>query len=91
MHPFHIPQCSIQSRNVHNSVLNGALQDMEIGLLHNDRWLIALREPLLKDVELKWKNHYCKTKINSLGDIHLYTPNELHTDNSIYAIHSPKN
>ena len=28
-HPFHIPQCSIQNRNVHISVLNGALWDME--------------------------------------------------------------
>ena len=26
---FHIPQCSIQNRNVHISVLNGALWDME--------------------------------------------------------------
>ena len=29
MHLFHIAQCSIQSRNVHISVLNGALWDME--------------------------------------------------------------
>ena len=29
MHFFHIPQCSIQNRNVHISVLNGALWDME--------------------------------------------------------------
>ena len=29
MHLFHIPQCSIQNRNVHISVLNGALWDME--------------------------------------------------------------
>ena len=35
MHPFHIPQCSIQNRNVHMnrnvhiSVMNGALWDME--------------------------------------------------------------
>ena len=29
MHLFHIPQCSIQNRNVHVSVLNGALWDME--------------------------------------------------------------
>ena len=29
MHPFHIPQCSIQNRNVHISVLNGVLWDME--------------------------------------------------------------
>ena len=29
MHMFHIPQCSIQNRNVHISVLNGALWDME--------------------------------------------------------------
>ena len=29
MHLFHIPQCSIQHSNVHISVLNGALQDME--------------------------------------------------------------
>ena len=32
MHPFHIPQCTIQNRNVYISVLNGALWDME--LLH---------------------------------------------------------
>ena len=29
MHLFRIPQCSIQNRNVHISVLNGALWDME--------------------------------------------------------------
>ena len=29
MHLFHIPQCSIENRNVHISVLNGALWDME--------------------------------------------------------------
>ena len=29
MQLFHIPQCSIQNRNVHISVLNGALWDME--------------------------------------------------------------
>ena len=29
MHLSHIPQCSIQKRNVHISVLNGALWDME--------------------------------------------------------------
>ena len=29
MHLFHIPQCSIQNRNVHISVLNGASWDME--------------------------------------------------------------
>ena len=29
MHQFHIPECSIQNRNVHISVLNGALWDVE--------------------------------------------------------------
>ena len=29
LHLFHIPHCSIQNRNVHISVLNGALGDME--------------------------------------------------------------
>ena len=29
MHLFHIPPCTIQNRNVHISVLNGALWDME--------------------------------------------------------------
>ena len=29
MHLFHVPQCSIQNRNVHISVLNGALWDIE--------------------------------------------------------------
>ena len=29
MHLFHIPQCSVQKRNVHISVLNGALKDMK--------------------------------------------------------------
>ena len=29
MHLFHIPKCSIQNRDVHISVLNGALWDME--------------------------------------------------------------
>ena len=35
MHLFHIPQCSIQNRNVHISVLNGALWDMEQVHCHN--------------------------------------------------------
>ena len=46
MHLLHIPQCSIQNRNVHISVLNGALWDMEqvhsgiceIGLLPAGCW-----------------------------------------------------
>ena len=29
MHMFHIPQCSIQNRNVHISVLNGALWELD--------------------------------------------------------------
>ena len=29
MHLFHIPQCTIQNRYVHISVLNGVLWDME--------------------------------------------------------------
>ena len=29
MHLFHIPQCTIQNRNMHISVLNGALWDIE--------------------------------------------------------------
>ena len=29
MHPFHIPQCTIQNRHVHISLLNGACWDME--------------------------------------------------------------
>ena len=29
MHLFHIPQCTIQNRNVHISILNSALWDME--------------------------------------------------------------
>ena len=29
MHLFHNPQCTIQNRNVHISVLSGALWDME--------------------------------------------------------------
>ena len=36
MHLFHIPQCSIQNRNVHISVLNGALWDME--QVHSGIW-----------------------------------------------------
>ena len=31
MHLLHIPQCSIQNKNAHISVLNGALWDMERG------------------------------------------------------------
>ena len=49
MHLYHIPQCSIQNRNVHISVLNGALWDMEqvryviceIGLLSYTKSSIA--------------------------------------------------
>ena len=60
MHLSHIPQCTIQNRNVHISVLNGALWDMkqehcgicEIGLL-DDGLLPAgtqeLSEPKLTD------------------------------------------
>ena len=48
--PFHIPQCTIQNRNVHISVLNGALWDMEqvhygiceIGLFH-----LSFSDPLV--------------------------------------------
>ena len=29
MHLFHIPQCAIQNRNVHITVVSGALWDME--------------------------------------------------------------
>ena len=29
MHPFHFPECTIQNRNVHISVMNVALLDME--------------------------------------------------------------
>ena len=29
MHPFYILQCSIQNRNVHISILSGALWDLE--------------------------------------------------------------
>ena len=29
MHLLYIPQCTIQNRNVHSSVLSGALWDME--------------------------------------------------------------
>ena len=45
MHLSHIPQCTIQNRNVHISVLNGALWDMgqvhcgicEIGQFHDNQ------------------------------------------------------
>ena len=40
MHMFHIPQFSIQNRNVHISVLNGVLWDME--QVHSGIWEISL-------------------------------------------------
>ena len=40
MHLFHIPQCSIQNRNVHISVLNGALWDIE--QVHSWIWEIGV-------------------------------------------------
>ena len=48
MRLFHIPQCSIHNRNVHISVLNGALWDMEqvhsriceLGQLTQCKWTI---------------------------------------------------
>ena len=51
MHLFHITQCSIQKRNVHISVLNGALWDVEqvhsgiceIGLLVQDAEVVHVR------------------------------------------------
>ena len=47
VHLFHIPQCTIQNRNVHISVLNGALWDMEqmhgeiceLGQLKDSGWI----------------------------------------------------
>ena len=59
MHLFHIPQCSIQNRNVHISVLNGALWDMEqvhseiceIGLL--PVWFFTPVASCTKEVNLR--------------------------------------
>ena len=46
MHLFHIPQCIIQKRNVHISVLNGTLWDMEqvhCGISETDLVLTVLK------------------------------------------------
>ena len=40
MHLSYIPQCTIQNRNVHISVFNGALWDME--QMHSEFWEIGL-------------------------------------------------
>ena len=41
MHLFHVLQCTIQNRNVHISVLNGALWDMEQVFCGIMKWSIA--------------------------------------------------
>ena len=46
IHPFHVPQCNIQNRNVHISVLNGALRDMEpvhYGICEINPFMVAVR------------------------------------------------
>ena len=60
VHPFHIPQCTIQDRNVHISVLNGALWDME--QVHCGICEIILLEPchLIKSVQLILRSFICR-------------------------------
>ena len=52
IHLFHIPQCSIQNRNVHISVLNGALWDME--QVHSGTCEIGV----FKWTEFNFKNNF---------------------------------
>ena len=47
MHLFHIPECSIQNRNVHISVLNGAFWDME--QVHSGICEIGLLNPSMDE------------------------------------------
>ena len=52
MHLFHIPQSSIQNRNVHISVLNGALWDMEqvhSGICEIGLFLLPVSPPIQSD------------------------------------------
>ena len=52
MHLFHIPQCTIQNRNVHISVLNGVLCD--INKSHNT----PVPYPTMDHSEQKYA-HFC--------------------------------
>ena len=59
MHLFHIPQCSIQNRNVHISVLNGALRVMEQGhsgicLLLNTGWWLTFGCDIILRYGSRW-------------------------------------
>ena len=59
MHLFHIPQCSIQNRNVHISVLNGAIWDME--QVHSEICEIGLLEQT-GVTKLQLINQICSNK-----------------------------
>ena len=50
MHQSNIPQCTIQNRNVHVSVLNGALWDM--GEVHYGICEISLFAPTKYDTSM---------------------------------------
>ena len=61
MHLFHIPQCIIQNRNVHISVLNGAFWDMEqmycgifelneLSVLYGNQEILAIQDIYLKRI-----------------------------------------
>ena len=60
MHLFHIAQCSIQNRNVHISVLNGALWDME--QVHSGIFIF-----------LFWMEHYGIWSRCILGFVHFHS------------------
>ena len=53
MHLFHIPQCSIHNRNVHISILNGALWDIE--QVHSGIFGIGLFDKPLSAPLLPWR------------------------------------
>ena len=58
MHLFHIPQCSNRNRNLHISVLNGALWDIEqvhIGICKLGQFMHMIRSLMMVDF-----NHICQ-------------------------------
>ena len=66
MHLFHIPQCSIQNRNVHISVLNGALWDMK----QATSGISELGQFLLRSAaqESNYSKDFCSLDLYSVSD-----------------------
>ena len=83
MHLFHIPQCSIQNKNVHISVLSGGMWDMEqvhsgiyeLGQIVKLHCLLSLRANRFKvdkivitDLKYRQVSNIRRTKSQNLND-----------------------